>query len=445
MGKRRRRKPLDQTPIEVSIEDLTHEGDGVARPNGNDGKVMFVSGALPGERVIAKRTQSTSKFDKAQMLEVLAASPDRVEPECPHFGVCGGCRLQHLSADKQLEIKQGILLDNLKRIGGIEPQIIAEPLASEPWGYRHKARLGVRYVHKKGRVLVGFRELHAPFLAEMEVCLVMVPEVGQKLMALSEMIGQLSIYRELPQIEVAVSDNVTAMILRIMQPLTEADEQVLAAFAAKHDIDFYLQPKGPDTIVPFGTVRPLVYRLPDYDVEVLFEPSDFTQVNFAMNRRMIKQALEWLNPQPDETVLELFAGLGNFTLPLAKQVQRVVSVEGADDLVQRAQANAAANDVDNIEAHVANLYEDCSTADWVKQTYDTVLLDPPRSGAEPILETVAKTNAKRILYVSCHPGTLARDAGILVNAYGYELVKAGAMDMFPHTAHVESMALFIKP
>lgn len=443
MGKRRRRS-IDTTPIEVTIDDITHEGAGVARPNGADGKVLFVTGALTDERVLAKPVRGTSKFDQAEMLEVLKASPDRVAPACPHFGVCGGCRLQHLHPDKQLEMKQGVLLDNLQRIGQVTAKEIAEPLASQPWEYRHKARLGVRYVHKKGRVLVGFRELHAPFLAEMEVCKVLVPSVGQKLMALSEMIGQLSIYRELPQIEVAVSDDVTAMILRIMQPLTSEDEAVLSAFAAEHDIDFYLQPKGPDTIVPFGEVRPLYYRLPAYGVEVLFQPSDFTQVNFVMNQRMIQQAMAWLQPQSDETVLELFSGLGNFTLPLAKQVKQVVSVEGADDLVARAEANATANGVDNIKAHVANLYEDCSQDAWVKGTYDAVLLDPPRSGAEPILATIAKTNAKRILYVSCHPGTLARDAGILVNQYGYELVRAGAMDMFPQTAHVESMALFVK-
>lgn len=443
MGKRRR-KPIDQTPVQVNIEDLTHEGDGVARPNGADGKVWFVSGALAGETVMAKPVRRTSKFDQAEIVEVLQDSPDRVAPKCAHFGVCGGCRLQHLHPDKQLEMKQNVLLDNLQRIGQVTAEVVAPALASQPWEYRHKARLGVRYVHKKGRVLVGFREINAPFVAELNACEVLVPSVGQKLLALSAMVGELSIYRALPQIEVAVSDDVTALILRIMEPLTAEDEQILSAFAADHDVDFYLQSKGPDTITPFGDVRPLYYRLPDHDVEILFQPSDFTQVNFAMNRRMINQAIDWLQPQADETLLELFSGLGNFTLPFAKQVKHITSVEGAEDLVQRAEANAQANGVQNVTAHVANLYEDCSDQPWVTQTYDTVLLDPPRSGAEPILATVAKTQAKRILYVSCHPGTLARDAGVLVNEYGYKLVKAGAMDMFPHTAHVESMALFVK-
>lgn len=440
----RRRKRIDQTPVEVVIEDITHEAEGIARPNGSDGKVMFVAGALKGERVVAKRVRSTSQYDKAELLEVLDPSPDRIEPHCPHFGVCGGCRLQHLRPEQQLLMKHNVLLDNLQRVGKVVADEIAEPLASEPWQYRHKARLGVRYVHKKGRVLVGFREMNAPYIADLTRCPVMHPSVGEKLTDLAELIAGLSIYRALPQIEVAISDDVTALVLRIMEPLTDEDKQRLTAFEQAHAVEFYLQSKGPDTIVPLNEVTPLVYGLPEYDVSVRFEPSDFTQVNFKMNQRMIKQALDWLNPQPEDKVLELFAGLGNFTLPLAKQVKQVVSVEGADDLVQRAQANAAENGVDNIDAHVANLYEDCTKDAWNQRQYDAVLLDPPRSGAEPILAGIAKTQAKRILYVSCHPGTLARDAGILVNEHGYRLVKAGAMDMFPHTAHVESMALFEK-
>ncbi|MDD9892747.1 MAG: 23S rRNA (uracil(1939)-C(5))-methyltransferase RlmD [Gammaproteobacteria bacterium] len=444
MAKKRRAKRLDVEPLEVQIEDLTHEGDGVCRI---DGKATFVHGALPGEKVMAKPVRRFRSYDEADLVEVLEASDERVEPRCEVFGTCGGCSMQHLAEDKQIARKQQILLDNLERLGKVAPKEVLEPLRSSAWGYRRKARLGVKSVFGKGRVLVGFRERSAPYITDTKQCEILAEPVGQLLMPLSEMIEKLSIASRLPQIEVAIGDNATALVFRILEDLTDADREVLLAFGKEHNVQMWLQTKGPDTVHPMpeqGDVEPLYYEIPAFDVKVEFLPSDFTQINPEINRQMVPKALELLQVEQGHNVLELFSGLGNFTLPLAKQAAKVVTVEGDDGLVKRAHENALRQGFDNVETHVGNLFEDQSDMAWSKGKYERVLLDPARSGADEILPTVAATGAERIVYVSCHPGTLSRDAGILVNEFGYTLEAAGVMDMFPHTAHVESIALFVK-
>lgn len=444
MAKRKRSKRLDIEPIEVTIEDLTHEGNGVCRI---DGKVTFVHGALPGETVMAKPMRRFRAYDEADLLEVLTPSEERVEPRCAVFGTCGGCNMQHLAEDKQIARKQQILLNNLERIGKVTPATVLPPLLGPAWAYRRKARLGVKSVFGKGRVLVGFRERSAPYITDTEQCEIMAEPVGKLLMPLSEMIAELSIAQRLPQIEVAIGDNATALVFRILEELSEADREILLAFGKAHNVQMWLQSKGPDTVHAMpeqGEVEPLFYELPEFGVKVEFLPNDFTQINPEINRQMVSRAIDLLQLEPEHEVLELFSGLGNFTLPLAKNAAKVVTVEGDEGLVARADQNAKRQGFNNVETHVGNLFEDQSSMAWSKAKYDRVLIDPARSGAEEILPTIAATGAKRIVYVSCHPGTLARDAGILVNEHGYTLEAAGVMDMFPHTAHVESIALFVK-
>lgn len=444
MAKRKRSKRLDVEPLEVTIEDLTHEGYGVCRI---DGKVTFVHGTLPGEKAMVKPVRRFRAYDEADLIEILEPSPERVDPRCAVFGMCGGCTLQHLDEDKQIEKKQAILLNNLQRIGKVEPATVLPALRGSAWAYRRKARLGVKAVRGKGRVLVGFRERSAPYITDTKQCEIMAAPVGELLIPLSEMIEKLSIAERLPQIEVAIGDNATALVFRILEELTEADREILLAFGKAHSVQIWLQSKGPDTVHAMpeqGEVEALYYEIPAFGVRVEFLPHDFTQINAEINTQMVPLALELLEVAPEHNVLELFSGLGNFTMPLAKQANKVVTVEGDDGLVKRADANAKKQGFDNVETHVANLFEDQSAEAWSKAKYERVLLDPARSGAQEILPAVAKTGAERIVYVSCHPGTLARDAGILVNELGYTLAAAGVMDMFPHTAHVESIALFIK-
>lgn len=444
MAKRKRSKRLNVEPLEVTIDDLTHEGYGVCRI---DGKVTFVHGTLPGETAMVKPVRRFRAYDEADLVEITAPSNDRVEPRCAVFGTCGGCTLQHLHEDKQIAKKQEILLNNLQRIGKVAPDRVLPPLRAAEWAYRRKARLGVKTVHGKGRVLVGFRERSAPYITDTQRCEIMAEPVGELLMPLSAMIEKLSIAARLPQIEVAIGDNATALVFRILEELSEADREILLAFGREHDVQIWLQSKGPDTVHAMpeqGELAPLYYEIPAFDVRVEFLPHDFTQINAGINTQMVPLALELLQVAPEHEVLELFSGLGNFTLPLAKQASKVVTVEGDDGLVKRADENAKRQGFSNVETHVANLFEDQSAERWSKGKYDRVLLDPARSGAQEILPTVAKTGAERIVYVSCHPGTLARDAGILVNELGYRLEAAGVMDMFPHTAHVESIALFTK-
>ncbi len=446
MSRKRSKKP-DPTPVQATIESLTHEGRGIARI---EGKTVFIDDALAGEVVEFIYTRKKRDFDEGRLHQIISPSEHRVEPACAHFGICGGCRLQHLEATEQFRVKENVLLDNLRRVGKVEAETIFPPLSGDSWGYRRKARLGVRYVHRKERVLVGFRERGSSFLAELDSCRVLHPSVGEKLVLLGEVVRKLSIYRQIPQIEVAVADNAVALIFRNLEELTEEDKSILSDFGSTHNFQIYLQPKGPDTVNLLASESEpeqagLYYELHDYDLKLQFEPADFTQVNHDINTKMVKRALELLQLDKDDMVLELFCGLGNFSLPMARLAKQIIAVEGDAGLIQRARENAIANGIDNVEYHVANLMENLDNMPWLKKdTYNKVLLDPPRSGAKEALPYIAASGARHIVYVSCHPGTLARDAGELVHEYGYHLRAAGVMDMFPHTAHVESIALFEK-
>nr|WP_246505726.1 23S rRNA (uracil(1939)-C(5))-methyltransferase RlmD [Coralloluteibacterium stylophorae] len=420
---------------------MSHDGRGVAR---REGKAMFVSGALPGERVRVRQTGRNRHFDEGVTLEVLSAAPERVVPRCPHFGVCSGCVLQHLDGARQIEAKQRTLLENFERIGHVRPERVLPALTAESWGYRRKGRFSVRWVEKKGKVLVGFRELDPRFVADLVECHTVVPEIAAIIPALSALVESLEAKREIPQIEFVAGDAARALTVRHLVPLSDADRAALAAFGQAQDFAIYLQPKGPDSVLPLWPEQGvhLDFGVDDSDLRLAFKPLDFIQVNARLNRAMIAHALDLLDPRPDDRVLDLFCGLGNFTLPLARRVTQVVGVEGDPALVRHARENAAANGVANAEFHAADLTQDLRGEPWARGGFDTLLLDPPRSGAEAVLERLPLKDIGRIVYVSCHPGSLARDAGFLVRERGYRLVAAGVMDMFPHTAHVESIALF---
>lgn len=441
-----RSNTVSAKPFEASITDLGHDGRGVARI---DGKTVFVSGALLGEQVMARLRKRHRHFDEAEVVEVITPSPHRVEPRCRHFAHCSGCSLQHLDAESQIAAKQRVLAENFERIGKVAPHLWLPPLTGAPWGYRRKGRLSVRNVAKKGRVLVGFREEQNPrFVAEIQQCEVMHPSLGPKVGLLADLLSAMDAVDTIPQIEFAGGDDLMALVFRHMQPLSERDRAALIAFGQQHDLAIYLQPGGTSSVHPLWPENPrLAFRIASgdaaiADVELEFEPLDFVQVNADMNQRMMARTLELLDPQPTDRVLDLFCGLGNFTLPIARRVAEVVGVEGEYGLVERAAQNAARNGIGNASFHVANLFEDQRGADWARQPWDKVLLDPPRAGADKVLDYLPHKQTRRIVYVSCHPASLARDAGILVNQHGFKLVSAGVMDMFPHTAHVESIALF---
>jgi 23S rRNA (uracil1939-C5)-methyltransferase len=443
MSRRVRRRPVPEGEFNAAVIDLDHDGRGVARV---DGKVTFIAGALPGEQVRYKLRRVTRDVDEADMTGVETASPQRVEPRCAHFGpkpgACGGCVLQHLAPEAQVAFKQKQILDALQRIGGVQPEEIAAPVTAEPWGYRRRARLGVKRVPKKGGVLVGFRERDTPLLAAIDACVVLDPRVGTKLRELGQLIGELSIAAELPQIEVATADSV-ALVLRVMREPSAEDMEMLHGFGREQGFDFYLQRGGLDTIKPIGAAPALRYSPDASELQLEFGPVDFVQVNLAVSQQMVQQAIAWLQPQTGDEVLELFAGLGNFTAPLVKTGARVTAVEGDAELVRRGDENLRRS---GLEARFlrSDLFVPDAQAPWLTQRYDLALLDPPRSGAREVLPFVAAGGPRRIAYISCHPGTLARDAGELVKMHGYRLVRAGVLDMFPHTAHVESMALFEK-
>lgn len=410
-----------------------------------DDKVVFVDGALPGEDVSFRYTKCSRRYDEAQAEEVFSPSAHRVMPRCRHFGMCGGCSLQHLDPDQQILFKQQQMMEQLRHLGHVEPMEMLAPLTGPHWGYRRKARLGVKYVRKKGKVLVGFREKSSSYLADLESCEVLHPNVGSRLTQLAALIDAMDAREEIAQIEVAVGDGVTALVFRHLKPLSGKDLAILGDYARGEDIHVYLQPGGPETAhCLWPDDSRLSYALPEYGVEMEFLPTDFTQVNAEINRSMIPHALALLDLNPDDTVLDLFCGLGNFSLPMARHARDVVGVEGEKGLVQRARDNATRNGISNVQFHVANLAEDVSHLPWLKQHYDKILLDPPRSGALEVLPQLVRLSPQCLVYVSCNPATLARDAGELVNKYGYRLRSAGVMDMFPHTAHVESIALFVR-
>ena len=427
------------------VAALTHEGEGIVR----EGKTVFIPGALPGESVRFVRTRRHRQHDEGRLLEVLEPAAARVTPRCAHFGVCGGCLLQHLSSDAQLALKQTELADNLERLARVSCPRWFEPLAGPVWGYRRRARLGVKYVAKKGRVVVGFRERSAPYVADVHHCDVLASPVSEWLEPLAELIGALEIRQHLPQIEVAVADNVTALVLRVLAPPSAADRERLCAFAARHGARIYLQPGGLQSIEalePAASSEPLYYTLPPFDLRLQFQPSDFVQVNGPINRALVARAIELLAPARGDAVLDLYCGLGNFTLPLARSGARVVGVEGEAALIERARGNAARNGITNAEFHVADLsVAPDPQAPWLRGGYRHVLLDPPRVGAREVLGAVAALRPQRVLYISCHPGSLARDLGILVHEHGLTLEAAGVIDMFPHTGHVESLALLSGP
>ncbi len=437
MGSRSRRRMVPAEEFTAEIVDLAHDGRGVARPNG---KVTFIAGALPGERVRYKLSRTTRDIDEGAATAVEQASPHRVEPGCAHFGVCGGCTLQHLAPEQQVVFKQKQLLEALVRLGGVEAEEVAAPVTGPVWAYRRRARLGAKLVPKKGGMLVGFRERESPLLAAIESCVVLDPRIGTRLRALAGLIGGLSIAERLPQIEVACADH-AALVLRVLDTPSAADCEALSSFAAAHDFDLYLQTGGPDSIKPLGSARTLQYSPDGSDLRLQFAPTDFVQINGPVAQAMVLQALDWLAPAPGDTVLELFAGLGNFTAPLARSGASVTAVEGEAALVEHGRDNLRRNGLD-ARYFRADLFAPDPQVPWLRQPYDLALLDPPRSGAREILPLLARARPRRIVYVSCHPGTLARDAGVLVKEHGYRLRRAGVLDMFPHTAHVESMALF---
>ena len=444
MGKsaaKKRQALAEMAPFTVGIEDLTHEGYGVAR---RDGKAIFVDGALPGEQAECVYTARRSRRDEARAVRILTPAADRVEPQCAHFGVCGGCALQHLHPTSQLATKQRWLLDSLTHIGKAQPNQVLEPVTGPLWGYRRRARLGVKWVPKKGRVLVGFRERHSAYLADLRRCEVLDPRIGGLLEELAGLVEALSIRDQVPQIEVAGGDAVLALSVRVLAAPSEADLARLRAFGKQHGVTFYLQPGGPDSLQPLESEPPmLAYPLPAFDLDLLFQPAHFVQVNAAINRQLVERAGELLQIQPEDRVLDLFCGLGNFTLALARRAREVTGVEGDTHLVAWARHNAAHNKVSNVAFYAADLAGDLETQPWLQGRYDKILLDPPRSGALAMMPRLAALAAQRIVYVSCHPATLARDIGELVHHCGYHLESVGVIDMFPHTAHVESIALLV--
>ena len=437
-----RNRKLAPREFELDITDLLHDGRGVGRL---DGKAVFVSGALPGETVRVRQTGRNRHFDEGETLEVLKRSPDRIEPRCPHFGVCAGCVLQHLGQEKQIAAKQHVLEENLSRIGHVTPTRVLDPLVDQAWGYRRKGRFSVRYVEKKGRTVIGFRELNPRFVAELGECHTILPELGLRIGELSALVDSLAGKRTIPQIEFIAGDGPVALVFRHLEPLSEADLEILRGFAVSSGFAILLQPGGVDSVRALWPENvDLSFPIPDFDLRLAFRPLDFIQVNAGLNQKMIARAIELLDPQPGDRVLDLFCGLGNFTLPLARRAGRVVGVEGEAGLVARARDNAARNGLANVEFYAADLAKDLSQEPWMREGFDKLLIDPPRAGAAEVLAQLPLKGIRRIVYVSCHPGSLARDAGFLVSERGYKLVAAGAMDMFPQTAHVESIALFEK-
>lgn len=432
-------------PETGQIVDTMTDGRGVVR---SAGKTVFVYGAITGETVKFIRRKRKRNYDEADLLEVLEAVPERVEPLCESFGYCGGCSLQHVSSAHQIALKQSVLLESLQRIGSVNPDRVLPPIVGDAWAYRRKARLAVKYVSKKGRVLVGFRERNKPYVADMLRCETLHPLIGESIAALSEFIGGLSIRERIPQIETAVGDNGIAMIFRVLDPPSPDDLERFASFQRNEGVQVFLQTKGLDSIIPLPgqpVAEGLFYEIPGFNVSIHFTPTDFMQIHAGVNCQMIQQAVSLLAPDRDSRVLDLYCGLGNFTLPMATRSKEVIGVDFAPDMLARARDNALRSGIDNASFWQADLGQSSAITalDW--EGFDLVVLDPPRTGALEMMDVFGKIRARRVLYVSCHPGSLARDAKSLVHELGYELTAAGIMDMFPQTSHVESMALFELP
>lgn len=436
-----RRSMPPGAPEEGVVAALNHDAEGVVR----DAKTVFVPGALPGERIRFRRLRRHRQHDEGELLEILEPSAERVVPRCAHFGICGGCAMQHLAPEAQLRAKQNELAENLQRIGRVTPDRWLAPLAGPVWQYRRRARLGAKYVTKRGRVLVGFRERQKPYVAALARCEILSPPVDDLIEPLSTLLTGLRAREFIPQIEVAVADNIVVLVFRNLVELDATDRAALASFGAARNLRVYLQPGGMDTIAPLAGERAtLEYHLPELGLRFEFQPTDFVQVNGAINRALVTQAVDLLEVEPIHRVLDLFCGLGNFTLPLAQRAAEVVGIEGEAGLVARARHNADLNGLGNARFHVANLAEAEGGAVALAGRFDRVLLDPPRAGAIEVLPRLAALGATRMVYVSCHPGTLARDLGVLCHEYGYRLEAAGVIDMFPHTTHVESIAVLEK-
>jgi 23S rRNA (uracil1939-C5)-methyltransferase len=446
---RSRKKNKAEQPLGTAyIESLDQEGRGVAHV---EGKAIFIQGALPNETVRYQSTRVKASYEFAETKEVLKASNLRVTPKCKHFGMCGGCALQHLDFSAQVAAKQRLLENDLHHIGKVKPENILPPIYGPAWGYRHKARWRVKYVAKKERVLVGFNEKSTPFVADMDSCEVLPPRISALIVPLQEMIAQMSIKDAIPQIELAVGEEVVVLVFRVMETPSEKDEALFKAFADKYQVQVWTQTKGLDTVKPFYPLDApqLSYSLPEFDLKYPFNPTEFTQVNPYINQVMLRRAMQLLAPKAQERIADFFCGLGNFTLPIARSGATVFGMEGLEVLVNRAKESAALNGLTGqVDFEEANLFDVTPELLQGLGHFDKWLIDPPRDGAMALVSALPADNSfgpQRIVYVSCNPATLARDAGILVNEKGYRMLAAGVINMFPHTSHVESIALFERP
>ena len=456
MKHRTKPRPAQHPIYTFQVESLSHEGRGIAHygthpdhPSEKQGKKVFISYALPGETVKAQITNVVKRLEEADSIELLSApAAIRIEPKCPHFTVCGGCNMQHIQQDEQIRLKQDVLKSHLEHFAGIQPEQWLEPLRSQREDYRRKARIGVRYIPAKDKLVVGFRERQSNRLISIDRCMVLDREFGS-ISALKQLLESLKAKAAIGHVELAMGDEDIALVVRHTEKLSTDDVNQLKQFTLNKQWQLYLQPASSDSLQrvddPNAAMR-LHYALDEFDVKFDFNPLDFTQVNSTINPQMVKLACDLLQLQQGERVLDLFCGLGNFSLPLARcvgETGQVIAVEGSEEMVQRGAENAKNNAISHVHFHSQDLTKDFSHHSWAKQGFDALLIDPPRSGAEEIMHYVPKFDAKRIVYVSCNPATLARDAGVLVK-HGYRLKKAGVMDMFTHTGHVESIALFEK-
>ena len=429
---------------EANIVDLTLGGKGVAD---QAGKVVFVPFTITGEYVRYEPKKKKKSFDEAKLLEVIKPSLKRIQPRCKYFTVCGGCATQHISNDAQIKFKQHAVLETIRRVGNVTPQTVYPPAIHKVWGYRRRARLAVKYVFKKERVLVGFREKDAPFVTDMWSCEVLHPSLASLIGPFSYLISSLSIKDKVPQIECCVAENVTALVFRVLDTPLEDDLNKLKVFEKEHGVQIYLQTKGLDTVAPLSakqSSQALFYILSPFDVRLEFLPIDFIQVHHEMNQKMVQQAVRWLNLSSNNKVLDLFCGLGNFSLPIATKAQKVLGIEGDDGLVIRAKHNAQINQIPNVAFLKADLFKVDKNCSWLGENWDAVVIDPPRAGAREVIELLGSIGPEKILYISCHPATLARDADIVVNQFGYKLERLNVLDMFPQTGHVETMVLFVR-
>lgn len=428
----------------IIVESLSHDGRGIAHING---KTIFLEGALPDEDVSFVYTRRHNNFDEAKVVDILRPSPDRITPACPHFNICGGCSLQHMSHTKQISYLIQNLRDQMKHFGNSDNINILPPIIGPIWNYRSRARLSVKYVQKKQKVLVGFHEKNGRYVAEITKCQILHKAASNKLLDLANLISKLSIYNQIPQIEIACGDKVTALLFRHLQKFSDADIELLQKFSEEHNFQIYLQPGGIETVQLLTSTNKtpdnLSYKLPQQNIEMIFSPIDFTQINQEINKQMVSYVLELLDVQPNEKILDLFCGIGNFTLPIATKCSLVVGVEGNKNAIVRAKQNAGHNNIKNTEFYCADLTKELPALSWAQGQYDKILLDPPRTGAQEICLQIKKFGVKKIVYVSCNHATLARDTKELTNN-GYELQNMRIIDMFPHTNHVETIAIFFR-